>query len=114
MTVSGQALSEFGYSVATAGDVNGDGFSDVIVGAPSYDNGESDEGAAFVYHGSGSGLDVVAAWTAERDQADAATARKFAPMVRWTAACQVRCWGGESCRNARIRALLPSKSMQKG
>ena len=42
--------------MATAGDVNGDGFSDVIVGAYSYDNGETDEGRAFVYHGSAAGL----------------------------------------------------------
>jgi hypothetical protein len=40
-----------GYSVAGAGDVNGDGYSDVIVGAKSYDNGQSDEGAVFVYYG---------------------------------------------------------------
>ena len=40
---------------ATAGDVNGDGYADVIVGAPGYDNGQTDEGRAFVYHGSASG-----------------------------------------------------------
>ena len=42
--------------MATAGDVNGDGFSDVIVGAPYYDNGEFDEGRAFLYLGSAAGL----------------------------------------------------------
>ena len=46
----------FGCSVATAGDVNGDGYSDVIVGAYCYDNGQTDEGRAFVYHGSSGGL----------------------------------------------------------
>ena len=38
-----------------ARDINGDGYTDVIVGAPYYDNGESDEGRAFVYLGSASG-----------------------------------------------------------
>jgi hypothetical protein len=52
-----QAGANFGQSVASAGDVNGDGYSDVIVGAPGYDDGaNSDEGRAFVYHGSASGL----------------------------------------------------------
>ena len=61
----------FGSSVATAGDINGDGYSDVIVGAYQYDNGQLDEGRAFVYLGSASGLASSPAWTAESDQADA-------------------------------------------
>ena len=68
---SDQASAEFGYSVGTAGDVNGDGYSDVIVGADLYDNGEIDEGRAFVYHGSQAGLKATADWTAESDQAGA-------------------------------------------
>ncbi len=43
----------FGTSVGTAGDVNGDGFSDVIIGAPDHTNSQFEEGAAFVYYGSG-------------------------------------------------------------
>jgi hypothetical protein len=35
--------------------VNGDGFGDVIVGAPYYDNGSTDEGQAFIYYGGGGG-----------------------------------------------------------
>jgi hypothetical protein len=53
---SDQPDSYFGQSVASAGDVNGDGFADVIVGAPRYDAGEADEGAAFVFHGSATGI----------------------------------------------------------
>ncbi|MBK7878218.1 MAG: FG-GAP repeat protein [Planctomycetes bacterium] len=69
---SNQAVARFGGCVATAGDVNGDGYGDVIVGAPDYDNGQTNEGRVFVYHGSMSGLSASAAWTAESDQADAA------------------------------------------
>ncbi|MGQ0721979.1 MAG: FG-GAP-like repeat-containing protein [Candidatus Eiseniibacteriota bacterium] len=66
-----QSDSRFGASVATAGDVNGDGYSDVIVGAPYTDNGELDEGLAYVYHGSASGLSVFHSWTTEGNQANA-------------------------------------------
>jgi hypothetical protein len=58
----------FGCSVATAGDVNGDGYSDVIVGALQYHNGQELEGAAFVFTGSASGLSTTPAWMAEGDQ----------------------------------------------
>jgi len=59
----------FGISVSEAGDVNGDGFSDVIIGAHYYDNGETNEGRAFVYHGGASGLSKTYNWAAEGDQA---------------------------------------------
>ena len=39
-----------------AGDVNGDGYADVIGGAYFYDDGETDEGAAFVYLGGAQGI----------------------------------------------------------
>jgi len=47
-----------GASVASAGDVNGDGYDDVIVGAPGWDSagGLFDEGAAFVFLGSANGI----------------------------------------------------------
>ena len=53
---SDQAFASLGYDVAAAGDVNNDGYDDVIAGAYRYDNGEGDEGAAFIYHGSSSGI----------------------------------------------------------
>jgi len=68
---SDQAGARFGAAVASAGDVNNDGFSDVIVGAPNYGNGESQEGAAFVYHGAAGGLGATAAWRYESNQANA-------------------------------------------
>ncbi len=40
-----------GCSVASAGDINGDGFADVIVGAYMYDKGYTDAGAAMVFLG---------------------------------------------------------------
>lgn len=44
-----QATAEFGRSVSGAGDVNGDGLDDVLVGAPMYNDGERDEGGAFEF-----------------------------------------------------------------
>ena len=53
----------FGISVAGAGDVNGDGFDDVIVGASQNDAAGADAGRAYVYfggpaHGRGGGPDA--------------------------------------------------------
>ena len=55
MTGPEGTYSYAGWSVASAGDVNADGFDDVIVGAygPS-----TDTGSAYVYLGSGSGVPV--------------------------------------------------------
>ncbi len=62
---SNQAGAQFGFSVSTAGDVNGDGYSDVIVGAPYFDNGQTDAGKTYVFHGSATGLSVTPNWTKE-------------------------------------------------
>ena len=59
--------SSFGHAVATAGDVNGDGYSDIIIGAPDLSNGEVGEGGAYVYHGSITGLVTTVATTLERN-----------------------------------------------
>jgi hypothetical protein len=71
----------FGASVASAGDVNGDGYADVIVGAPAYDNGTTDEGAAFVYLGGGSGIATTVHATLESDQAGAGLLPNFGLSV---------------------------------
>lgn len=48
--------SEYGKAVASAGDVNGDNYDDVIVGAPEYKNSVYKVGAAYVHFGSKDGL----------------------------------------------------------
>ncbi len=68
---SNQAGAGFGRSVATAGDVNHDGYSDVIIGVPWYDDGQTDEGGAYVYMGSATGLGTMPAWIGESNQAGA-------------------------------------------
>ena len=71
-TVAGaQAGAEFGSALAGAGDVNGDGYADALVGAPKFDGPDADEGRAVLYLGSASGLATTAAWSAEGDQAGA-------------------------------------------
>ena len=60
LTLTGAAGSDFfGYSVAGAGDVNGDGYADLIVGAYSASFGVLDNGRAYVYYG-GPAADAVA------------------------------------------------------
>ncbi len=59
------AYDRFGHSVASAGDVNGDGYDDVIVGAKNYTFSTSSKGKAYLYLGSESGLSTTATWTIE-------------------------------------------------
>jgi hypothetical protein len=70
-----QIGAHLGSSVAGAGDLNDDGYDDVIIGANRYDAGEEDEGAAFVYLGSAAGIPIgdpsTAAIQFESDQAGA-------------------------------------------
>ncbi len=69
---SNLANAQFGYAVASAGDVNGDDFDDVIVGARWYTLGHENEGAIFVYLGSSSGLNPAHSWMYESNQSEAA------------------------------------------
>jgi len=68
-TVTGPALSELGYSVNGAGDVNNDGFDDVIVGQHDYTNVQSGEGRASVYLGSATGIAAAPVWAVESNLA---------------------------------------------
>jgi hypothetical protein len=70
-----EAPAEFGWTVASAGDVNGDGFDDVIVGAPAQGSQglANAMGKVFVYHGSPSGPGTSPAWTSRGDAVVQAT-----------------------------------------
>ena len=69
----------FGFAVASAGDVNQDGFDDVVVGAPGYDTANTDAGKAYLFLGSPNGLSTTPAWTSSGDnQADAVFGYKVA------------------------------------
>lgn len=57
--------------VAGAGDVNNDGYDDVIIGYPYYDNGQVNEGVALLFHGSASGITWQGPGPADPGDADA-------------------------------------------
>ncbi|MFT3883987.1 MAG: FG-GAP-like repeat-containing protein [Flavobacteriales bacterium] len=74
--------SRYGTSVSSAGDVNGDGYSDVIIGASSVPNVVgTGNGAAYVYHGSGTGLPAVADWTMISQQHYTSSSSTFGQCV---------------------------------
>ncbi|MBC8173079.1 MAG: FG-GAP repeat protein [Chitinophagales bacterium] len=68
VTQGGQAEANYGYCAAGAGDVNKDGFADVIVGAKYYENGEFKEGSGYLYFGSPDGLETDYCWMEEGNQ----------------------------------------------
>ena len=52
-----------GYSVSSAGDVNGDGYDDILIGAPNADpgwelNGSSNDGETYLVYGGETILDA--------------------------------------------------------
>ena len=57
--------ANYGFSVSSAGDVNQDGFDDVLVGANWFDGGQPQEGAVFGYYGGPDGLSQAFQWMVE-------------------------------------------------
>ena len=74
------AGTSFGASAAGAGDVDGDGFADLLVSAPGYDGGEQDEGQAALFTGGPGGPAGAPSWTWEPDQ-EGASASVLVPAV---------------------------------
>jgi hypothetical protein len=79
-TITGTTINdEFGYALA-GGDINGDGYSDVIVGADGYPGGNppAANGQVLVYKGSSTGLSTTPAWTATGALLNSAFGRSLA------------------------------------
>lgn len=74
-TIESQGI---GYKVSGAGDVNGDGYSDVLVGVFQYSNGQNNEGAVYLYHGSATGVRPTPARVIEGNEAEALFGWSFA------------------------------------
>jgi hypothetical protein len=55
--IEGQQIDgRFGREISGVGDLNGDDYDDVAIGATQYDHGQQNEGAVFIFHGSAAGL----------------------------------------------------------
>ena len=56
---------QFANDIDCAGDVNGDGYADIIIGWWLYSTGHYNQGAALVYYGGPSGPDSIPDWKFE-------------------------------------------------
>ena len=75
---SDQAGAGFGGAVAAAGDLDGDGFGDLVVGAEGWNGAADDVGAVFVWLGDAAGPGGTADWSVAGDQEGALLGRGVA------------------------------------
>ena len=67
----GQSVNEhLGEGLAGGGDVNADGYTDVLVGSPGYTNGQANEGRARLFLGGAGGPAAGSSWQLESDGVD--------------------------------------------
>ena len=71
--------AQVGTAVAVAGDVNGDGYSDLIVGAPHYSIGTEEQGEVLLFLGGPNGYAASPAWTYKSNLAGANLGQSVAP-----------------------------------
>jgi hypothetical protein len=69
--VTGGTVGRFGNCVAAAGDVNGDGLGDLLVGAPYENANVSFDGQAYLFYGAASRALVASTLVREGNQTDA-------------------------------------------
>jgi hypothetical protein len=79
-TLTGDTAGDaFGYSLASAGDTDGDGLDDLVVGARAYDDGGmADAGAAWIFLGSATGAPSGSASTVDAARITGAAANDHA------------------------------------
>lgn len=65
--------AQFGYSVHGAGDLNGDGYADIVIGSHGYENAWKNAGRVYVYYGGPHGPSQNPDWTLTGTQTDQVT-----------------------------------------
>ncbi len=70
-----QPTTSFGARLSTAGDVDGDGYDDIVIGDSEYDGAFVNAGRLTFHRGSAAGLSATPAWTLEGNAAHAQLSR---------------------------------------
>ena len=110
--VSEKADSGFGASLASGGDVNGDGFDDVIVGADHFTGDHVRQGKAYLYLGSADGLVKTPAWTVLGDTVGEQLGHSLALAgdINRDGYDDVVVGGCLGCQNTKVRVYFGSAS----